>query len=580
MPRRIRLRPTAVYTPPVSPPPSGGFDGVAELPRENVTTTFSMPSGNVWTATQSDSTASPIAGTGDGNRTGCGFQYALNNCARGDVIELSAGVTYTGTFVLRYKASGLGWVYIRTSSYASLPTLTEAYGAWVTPGSHASLMPTVRSPSSTNLYALQTEPQASFYRFVGVRFTMHPSQVGTYVLVGIGGIFADSVHPPDSTTATLPTDITFDRCIFDSDILDAEIGSTGNKRYCVHQLQMNCIRGAVVGCYFQGAWTSDNAGNSDSQAFYCGNAPGPYKIQGNYIGDGTENLIFGGTVPNIANCVPSDITIRYNQFSKRPAIWAYSPTVNLKNAFELKNARRVLIEYNLFTDSWPPSQSGYAIVFTPRTNDANPNAGPWITVQDVTFRNNRVKDCGAGINMTGRDDPPTLTTQAARFSIHDNWITCTKTGPSGRTGSGKILTMQGEPESVEIRNNHFETFLGPDSSYIAYIGNTGDDMPGFVFENNIAWPSDYGVFGQSLSDGKPSLDAICPQGYTFRRNVLVGTWPPRYSNVLDVASPATLSAVGFIDLAGGNYRLASGSAYKGYGFDGTDPGCDFDLVAT
>jgi hypothetical protein len=42
--------------------------------------------------------------------------------------------------------------------------------------------------------------------------------------------------------------------------------------------------------------------------------------------------------------------------------------------------------------------------------------------------------------------------------------------------------------------------------------------------------------------------------------------------------PTTMSAVGFVDYAGGNDRLAATSPYRGGATDGTDVGCKLDLV--
>ena len=47
---------------------------------------------------------------------------------------------------------------------------------------------------------------------------------------------------------------------------------------------------------------------------------------------------------------------------------------------------------------------------------------------------------------------------------------------------------------------------------------------------------------------------------------------------MDNFYPPNLSDVGFVDLAGGNYRLADVSPYKGAGTDGKDVGADIDDV--
>lgn len=51
---------------------------------------------------------------------GGSLQAALNTALPGDTIELAAGATFTGHFLLP-KKTGSGWVWIRTSGYASLP---------------------------------------------------------------------------------------------------------------------------------------------------------------------------------------------------------------------------------------------------------------------------------------------------------------------------------------------------------------------------------------------------------------------------------------------------------------------------
>src|SRR6185295_1881957 len=71
---------------------------------------------------------------------GGNLQAALNTALPGDTIELAAGATFTGNFVLP-KKSGSGWVWIRTSAYGSLPPR----GTRVAPSS-AGVMAKIVSP--------------------------------------------------------------------------------------------------------------------------------------------------------------------------------------------------------------------------------------------------------------------------------------------------------------------------------------------------------------------------------------------------------------------------------------------------
>ena len=125
----------------------------------------------------------------------------------------------------------------------------------------------------------------------------------------------------------------------------------------------------------------------------------------NYLEAAGENVMFGGADPKIPNLVPSDIEIRRNHFAK-PLSWKvghpdYAGTPwNVKNLFELKNARRVLVEGNLFERNWLHAQTGTAILFTPRNQSGT---APWSVVEDVTFRHNIVRHSGSGMVISGRD---------------------------------------------------------------------------------------------------------------------------------------------------------------------------------
>ena len=132
----------------------------------------------------------------------------------------------------------------------------------------------------------------------------------------------------------------------------------------------------------------------DAQAI-CGlNGPGPFKIVNNYLEGSGENVMFGGADPAIPDLVPSDIEFRGNHCFK-PLSWKIGhPSYagipwTVKNLFELKNARRVLIEGNLFENNWAHAQNGTAILFTVRNQDGK---APWSVVQDVTMINNIVRN--------------------------------------------------------------------------------------------------------------------------------------------------------------------------------------------
>ena len=88
------------------------------------------------------------------------LQGALNAAARGDVVELAAGATFSGNFVLPQK-SGTGWITIRTAT--SLP----AEGTRITPQAAASFAKIV-TPNSMPAIRTAAGGGASYYRLMGL----------------------------------------------------------------------------------------------------------------------------------------------------------------------------------------------------------------------------------------------------------------------------------------------------------------------------------------------------------------------------------------------------------------------------
>src|SRR5215475_4906355 len=123
--------------------------GDPEPPRVYLNTTYVAPTGRTITV-----------------NAGGDLQSAIDQAQPGDAVELQAGATFTGNFVLPNK-TGTGWVTVR----ASTPDANLPQGTRVTPAS-ASLMPKIISPNSEP--ALRTAGGAHLYRFTGVEFGVAP----------------------------------------------------------------------------------------------------------------------------------------------------------------------------------------------------------------------------------------------------------------------------------------------------------------------------------------------------------------------------------------------------------------------
>jgi hypothetical protein len=493
-----------------------------EQPRLYIDTTDVMPSG--------EKLVVPKGGN---------FQAALNRAKPGDVIVLEAGAAFKGPFTLPNK-QGEGRIVIRSSaSDSGLPP----QGLRVSPA-YADAMPKLTATSGS---VIQTEPGAHHYRFVGVEIRPEAG-VFLFNLVRLGN---------DETSASqLPHDIIFDRCYIHGDPVK------GSRQGIV----MNSKNIAVIDSYL----SDFKDVGSEAQAILGWNGPGPFKIVNNYLEGAGENVMFGGGQdPGIPGLVPSDIEVRRNHFSK-PLSWkkgdpSYGGTAwMVKNIFELKNARRVLIEGNLFENNWVQAQRGFAILFTVRNQNGS---APWTVVEDVTFRNNIVRHTASGVSILGRDDNYP-SGQTKRILIQNNLFD--DIGGDRWGGGGRLFQLlRGTQDIVIDHNTAFQT----EDILLA----DGEAHRGFVFRNNIVPHNEYGVYGNAIGVGLPSLNYYFP-GFVFEGNVIVGgkeesPYPPRNSY------PGSFKAVGFVDRGRGDYRLSDSSPYRKTGTDDKRPGVDFDALS-
>ena len=221
----------------------------------------------------------------------------------------------------------------------------------------------------------------------------------------------------------------------------------------------------------------------------------------------------------------------------------------VKNLFELKNARRVVIDRNIFENHWADAQPGPAILFTPRNDGGR---APWATIEDVTFTNNILKNAPTGLNLLGTDDVKP-SQRAKRITISNNLLIGL---------SAAFLWMNGYQDVTISNNTHIQ------SGNIMTLH--GEPSPGFVYQNNITIrsPRGYGVKGDASGEGVVALKLFAPNA-TFRNNVIVGANASMYPG--NNFYPASVADVGFMGYENGDFRLSPRSKYKGLG-------CNFDLL--
>jgi hypothetical protein len=508
----------AVAPPPPPPPPSGTGAVRAAGPTKWVNSAYVAPTGNTITL-----------------KAGDNLQAAVNNAQRGDVILLPPGVTFTGGLRLPNKP-GTGWITIRSATPdAQLP----AAGQRITPA-HAALLPKV--VTNNNGIAVSTDPGARFYRLMFLEITVASPTTNYSSLIRFG-------DPSSDQTGVMPSDLILDRSYVHG-------LPTGEVKSCVI---LSSAWSAIVDSWISECKDSDQ----DSQAVVGWNGSGPYKINNNYLEGAGENVMFGGATPHTPGNLPSDIEFRNNHLKKQDA-WKSGGYV-VKNLFEVKFGKRILVEGNIMEGNWLSGQTGWAV----NLKTSAPIGMSWGIAEDITLRGNIIRNSGAGISLLGAEGHSNLVLN--RVTVVDNLIANINTGIY--TGAGNMVQALGGPTNITFDHNTFVT-----SGYIANAFVFTAPVIGFSFLNNIIIRGQYGFKAGGSSEGNNTLSQYAPGG-DFRANLLIGN-QPQVSYPQSTWWASNLSSVGFSDIATANYRLSVGSAFSSRGTDGRDLGADISLITT
>jgi Right handed beta helix region len=460
------------------------------------------------------------------------LQAALNAAQYGDVIVLQAGVAYTGSFELP-KKNGTGEIVIQSSRASELPENVR-----VSPKQSA-LFPKLQTDNEEPV--LKTAAGAHHYRFVGIEFSTTNAKVKIYDLVRLG-----EGRREQKTPDAVPHHLVIDRSyIHGFNTQDVQRG-----------IALNSAETTISNSYI----SEIHGAGYDTQAIAGWNGPGPFHIINNFLEGAGENILFGGADPASPEMIPSNIEIRGNYVLK-PLSWKVGhPTYagkhwTVKNSLELKNAKNVVIDGNIFENNWTDGQTGIPILFTVRNQEGS---APYSIIENVTFTNNIVKGAEGGINLLGSDNEKP-SAQSTGLTVHNNLFVDIR---------GPFLTMNGYEKVSFTHNTHFQTF----NIMILY----GKPVQEFVYRDNltIRGPKGYGVFGDSLGEGLPAMRKFIPNA-EFKNNVLAGADSSLYPKNNYFPSP---EKVGFVNFEKGDYSLAPSSPYVKGASDGRAVGVDWSKL--
>jgi Carbohydrate binding module (family 6)/Right handed beta helix region len=471
------------------------------------------------------------------------LQAALNAAQPGDTILLQAGATFTGNFVLPVKSGSTADITIRSSAAdSSLP----AAGVRMTPA-YAALLPKIRSNS--NGAALATAPGTSHWRLLFLEFYPQPGTT-TADLLELG-----ATGSKQNTTWQIPQHFTVDRSYFHGD------ATVGQRR----GIALNSGDTKVINSYF-----ADFKGkNVDTQAICGWNGPGPYLVENNYLEAAGENIMFGGSDPNVPNLVPTGITIRRNLIS-RPMAWI-NQGWTVKNLVEFKNAQNVLVEGNIIENHWVGGQQGSAIVLTPRNQS---NTAPWSVVRDVTVQNNVIRHISSGFNILGYDNlAPSQQTE--NIVVRNNLLydVDPKYTSSSTAGPARFAIIGAGPKNVTFDHNTVDNAGAATIYFYGGATPTGVQIAGFTLTNNLLKQNSWAIYGDAIGQGLPALTHYAPGG-TVLGNTFAGASAKLYPVGNDFPT-VTQWLADFTSRSAGNYTLVSTSLSRGAATDGKDIGVDF-----
>lgn len=519
--------------------------GILPIAPETYDTTYTLPDGDTIT----------VGSDGGDDYDTTELQDAIDAASPGDVIVLRAGDTFTGNFVLPEK-EGEEWIYIISSALASLPE-----GTRVDTGDTANMA--TLAPSNTSLPVLRTNFGAHHYRVAGIEVKVGTSDMLDLIRTGYGvdeGQSVFTIHRAD-TTAEQPRHIVFDRML---------IHSTSDAHELRHGIMLNGHYMTVKDSYI-----ANVKDGSDAQAIWTFEGDGPYQIVNNFLEATGENYLTGGTDPTIANDIPSDIEFVGNHLYKRldwyPNLWT------VKNLFELKNSERHIVDGNIMENCWTDGQSGCAILFTVRNQSGT---APWSRVRDVDFTNNLIRNVHQGFGIAGDDDLQE-SEQTMRIRLHNNVVE----DLNRDYGSSSFFISFSADGASTIGVTVTSNLCVPRQTAAPYPAN--DIRAGHarvVIENAIIKDNIYahGSFNTPFYPTNPtsyatnlekSHNVIIMENessrYSFNKD-LFATYNPS-----DLMSDEGVASVGFEDFPN-DYRLATGSQWKGDASDGGDPGPDHD----
>jgi hypothetical protein len=490
--------------------------------------------------------------------SGGDVQAALDAANPGDVIVLESGAVFSGTFnIPTNKSGGVGGdIYIVSSAIHG--------GSFDTPvGTRKTTdagLATLRHPGTGAVNVINTTGNGrTGWRLCGVRLDVPSGYTGTALtsMVQLGDV-------TQTTSAAYPGRFAFDRCrLFGRPLAQIRraIWVTGPDFY--------------FGDGEIGDIVTVNTG--DCQGILITHAASNVTITNHAIGGPTESVVVGGLDSNIIPSplvIPHDVTVeRGHHFCyayQDPNDGAWNSLVyNTKNLGECKGGVRQRWHAMVLTRHLGKDQQ-FALTMKGGGQAGQATAA----ASDIIVQNIKLVDCSAGVQVKGFSNvgggnsiQRVLIKNLALFGYNPTTLI-----------SPRVLELTDYADQIEM--DRVTAILGSgDNTSMIITDPSGSGRMADVRVTNSILGAQYGMAIPGNVDA--GLSSLITGDRIISGNALIGKSSGTYPQNTGGLYPANVAGVGFTsyaDSAADNLLLASGSALKGAGVGGIDPGCDIPVL--
>jgi hypothetical protein len=224
----------------------------------------------------------------------------------------------------------------------------------------------------------------------------------------------------------------------------------------------------------------------------------------------------------------------------------------VKNLFELKMARRVLLEANVLENNWHDAQVGFAILLQTLNDENNID---WVDISDVTMRNNVIRNTAQGINLLSRVTygGPLPTQPMSRITVQNNVVVL----DASLNGPGRMVQLLSDLRDVTVANNTFVDARGAVSNSALSFDDGSNLGPAVRLKvlNNAFGPSQWSpVMGNGTSGALTTLAKFAPDA-ALTGNVFVAGNASQFPS--GNYFPGTLTEAGLAGATSGNYQITA-----------------------